>query len=157
MSAVDALDFVEAFRVGGPQHQERRYYDFTINGRALRTMVNPGDNIGLFGWLSHDLEFEFALWLLLREPSQLPSGQVPLYICPECGDLGCQSLSVRVIEEPDRFVCRKRRSSSQRTSSFSPPEPAVAQVGVMQIEAHFGAEIVTSVFDMTSAHVRPYS
>ena len=104
MTAVDTLDFVEAVRVGGPQHQERRYYDFTINGRPLRTMVDPGDNIGPFGWLPHDVEVAFARWLMLRERSQLPSGRVPLYICPECGDLGCQSLSARVIEEPDRFV-----------------------------------------------------
>jgi hypothetical protein len=103
-AAIDALDFVEALRAGGPQHRKRRYYDFTINGRALRTMVDPGDNIGLFGWLPHDVEVGFARSLLLREPSKLPSGRVPLYICPECGDLGCQSLSVRAIEEPDRFV-----------------------------------------------------
>jgi len=71
---------------------------------ACAALVDPGDNIGLFGWLPHDVEVAFARWLMLREPSQLPSGRVPLYICPECGDLGCQSLSARVVEEPDRFV-----------------------------------------------------
>ncbi|MFN0249621.1 MAG: hypothetical protein ACKV2T_22245 [Kofleriaceae bacterium] len=104
MSTVDTLGFVEAVRVGGPQHQERRYYDYTINGHPLRAMIDPGDNIGLFGWLPHEFEVEFARSLLLRGPSKLPSGRVPLYICPECGDLGCQSLSARVIEERDRFV-----------------------------------------------------
>jgi hypothetical protein len=104
MSAFDTLDFVDAFRPGGAHSQERRYYDYVISGRPLHALVKPGDKIGLFGWLPHQFEVQFARWLLLREPSELPSRRVPLYICPECGDLGCQSLSTRVIEGLDRFV-----------------------------------------------------
>jgi len=104
VSAFDVLDFVDAVRKGGTNQQARRYYDYAINGRPLRAIVEPGDNIGLFGWLHHEVEVVRARWLLLREPSELPSGRVPLYICPECGDLGCQTLSARVIEEHDRFV-----------------------------------------------------
>lgn len=104
MSEFDVLDFVEGFRTGGPHRQERRYYDYTINRIPLRSMIDAGDNIGPFGWLPHEFEVEFARWLLLRERSKLPSGRVPLYICAECGDLGCQSLSARVIEESGRYV-----------------------------------------------------
>jgi hypothetical protein len=104
VSAFDVLDFVDGFRAGGPDQQPRRSYDYTINGTPLRSWVNAGDNIGLFGWLPHESEAEFARWLLMREPSKLPSGRVPLYICPECGDLGCQSRSARVIETDDAFV-----------------------------------------------------
>jgi hypothetical protein len=49
-------------------------------------------------------EAPFARQLLLRERSKLPSGRVPLYICPECADLGCGCVSVQVSETEDCFV-----------------------------------------------------
>lgn len=104
MSASDILDVVDALRAGSSNQQRRRFYDYTINSTPLRSMIDPGDNVGVFGWLPRESEAEFARWLLMREPSKLPSGRVPLYICPECGDLGCQSLSARVIETDDVFV-----------------------------------------------------
>lgn len=104
VSVFDVLAFVDAVRNGGANQQGRHYYDYTVNGRPLRAIIDPGDNIGLFGWLQPEVEVARARWLLLREPSELPSRRVPLYVCPECGDLGCQTLSVRVLEEHDRFV-----------------------------------------------------
>ena len=37
--------------------------------------------------------------MLLERRGDLPSGRVSLYICPECGDLGCGAVSVAL--EPD--------------------------------------------------------
>jgi hypothetical protein len=31
-------------------------------------------------------------------------GRVPLYICPECADLGCGCVSARIIEDDDSFA-----------------------------------------------------
>lgn len=98
----DQLSFVEARRIGGGRRTE--YLDFAINGRPLREIVQPGDFIGLFGWLDRSWELKFFAQLLLREPSELPSGRVPLYICPECADLGCGAVSVRITKSDDSFV-----------------------------------------------------
>jgi hypothetical protein len=80
VSAFDVLDFVDGFRAGGPNQQQRRFYDYAINGIPLRSTIDPGDNIGLFGWLPRESEAELARWFLMREPSKLPSGRVPLFI-----------------------------------------------------------------------------
>lgn len=104
MSDLDVLDFVYELRAGGPNRQERRYHDYALNGRPLHTLIDAGDRITPFGWLSREIEIRFARSLLLREPSPLPSGRVPLYICAECGDLGCQALSARVVLENDLFT-----------------------------------------------------
>lgn len=34
--------------------------------------------------------------LLMVEPGDLPGGRVSLYICPECGDIGCGAITVRI-------------------------------------------------------------
>ena len=104
MNAFDVFDFVDELRAGGPNRQERRYNDYAVNGRPLHLLLDAGDRVTPFGWLSHELEIRFARSLLLREPSTLPSGRVPLYICAECGDLGCQTLSARVVLEDDWFT-----------------------------------------------------
>jgi hypothetical protein len=101
---MDSLDFVRAERVGGRSQAARRYYDYLISGVALRSLIDPHDHIGVFGWLERAHETRFAKQLLRRAPSDLPSGRVPLYICPECADLGCGALSVRVIEDHDSFA-----------------------------------------------------
>jgi len=104
VSAFDVLDFVDALRAGSTNQQRRRFYDYTINGTPLRSMIDPGDNVGLFGWLPRESEAEFARWLLMREPSKLRSGRVPIYICPECGDIGCGAYSVYVRQNDDCFT-----------------------------------------------------
>lgn len=100
----DRLSFVDAHRKGGSHKSVRFYHDFAINGRALAEILKPGDFISPFGWLGTAAEREFFEQLLLRRPSALPSGRVPLYICPECADLGCGCLTVRVTEFDDGFV-----------------------------------------------------
>jgi len=104
MSVLDELDFVPAIRTGSRNQAERRYYDFTINGKPLRSMLTSGDNVTPFGWLAREHEAGFARQLLLRAPSELRSGRVPLYICPECADLGCGALTARVLEDHESFA-----------------------------------------------------
>jgi hypothetical protein len=103
VAVFDTLDFVDARRAGGRDQAERRYYDYAISGRPLRSMIEPGDNVGVFGWLERSHELRFAKALLGREPV-MPSGRAPLYICPECGDLGCGALTARIVEDHDSFA-----------------------------------------------------
>ena len=41
--------------------------------------------------------------LLLEEPADLPDNRRTLYICPECGDIGCGVVSL-VIERVDKKI-----------------------------------------------------
>lgn len=100
----DLLTFVDAKRLGGGGKSERYYYDFAVNDRPISEIVNSDDLISPFGWLPPEFERGYFHQLLLRSPSELPSERVPLYICPECADLGCGCLTVRVAKYDDCFV-----------------------------------------------------
>jgi hypothetical protein len=47
-------------------------------------------------------EIEKAIKRLLKlEPADFPSDRVAIYVCPECGDLGCGAISVEIIFSKD--------------------------------------------------------
>jgi hypothetical protein len=91
-------------REGGGGKTERDYLDFVVAGESLRDMLDPGDFIGCLGWGSEEIEVHQIAQLLLQEMSELSSGRIPIYICPECGDLHCGAVTVRVSKEADSFV-----------------------------------------------------
>jgi hypothetical protein len=101
---MDVLGVKRARREGGAHKHERSFYDFTINGKALLSRLPPHDHIGVFGWLAQVEERRFARYLLGRERSPLRSEHAPLYICPECADLGCGVISVEVSFEYEECV-----------------------------------------------------
>ena len=68
---------------------------FVIDGRPLRELVELGGNIYVP---------DYTRALLLREPSPLSSGRVPLYVCSQCADLGCGAIAVRVTAIDDSIV-----------------------------------------------------
>ena len=48
-----------------------------------------------------------AAKLTLRSKPETESGQVLIYICPECGDIGCGAYSVLVEKREDKYVWRR--------------------------------------------------
>ena len=62
-----------------------------------------GDHVTLFGWGSKPLQQVAADRLLGRCAPDLPSTRVALYVCPECGDLGCGAVGV-VVERAEGTV-----------------------------------------------------
>ena len=97
----DRLKLVKAERQGGGAH--RYHYDYAVNGRRLSEQIPIGGSIGVFGWLG-SREVCFFRQLMLKERSELPTGRVPIYICPECSDLGCGCVSVQVDKYDGCFV-----------------------------------------------------
>jgi hypothetical protein len=101
--AYDELSFVDVPARG----QTPRYFDFAINRRPLSLILAAEEakvTAGVFGWQPSQVELRYALQLLLREPSELPSERVPLYICERCGDLGCGCIAVKVSEYEECVV-----------------------------------------------------
>ena len=89
-------------RIGVRDQRNCPYDDFYINNKRLSEIMKVSDPITPFGWLGRDsesrlkLEDQFARMLLGREPSDLRSGRVPLFICGECADYGCGATTCKV-------------------------------------------------------------
>lgn len=92
------LDVVWTTRTGGGGRTERRYLDFTIDGVPLSTLFDA-DFISPFGWLAANEQIASIDSLLRKSPPDLPHGRTTLYICPECGDLGCGAITMSMQRE----------------------------------------------------------
>lgn len=100
------LELIWRIRSGGGGRTEQRYLDFVIDGQSLGTLLHCGDMIGCLGWGRLVYEAEMADVLLLKKPSPLETGRVMLYVCPECGDIGCGAITALVEQTEDYFVWR---------------------------------------------------
>jgi hypothetical protein len=106
----------------------REYLDFVVDGDSLRDQIaelseqhgqNLGsivpegalepayestfDCIGCLGWLPSDEEVKQRSRLLLEEPPDLDTGRYQLYVCPECGDIGCGAVTA-VIKAKGEYI-----------------------------------------------------
>lgn len=82
----------------------RRFLDFVIDGQSLYKKV--GDKISTLGWLN-DEENQKAVYRLLRKgQTDLSGGRISIFICPECGDLGCGAVSAIIERIDDNIIWR---------------------------------------------------
>jgi hypothetical protein len=101
---------------GGPVRRSRRdYLDFVVDGESLGDQLAP-----VLGCASLPADYVPVLVLdwpmgfpaedygrLVGElPAPLPDGRVPLYICAECGDLGCGGITAVIERSADTVVWR---------------------------------------------------
>jgi hypothetical protein len=100
----DRLSLEWHTREGGGGKTHRDYLDFEVNGQSLLDILPANDQIGVLGWGRAEVERDAVAQLLLREPSELLSERVPLYVCPECGGLDCGTVSVQIRKTADAFV-----------------------------------------------------
>jgi hypothetical protein len=91
----------------GSRKTGRVFADFLVDGASLSTIVRQkADLISVLGWGSEDLQRAARDRLLLKAPPDLPSGRYALYVCPECGDLGCGAVSAIIERVGDTVVWR---------------------------------------------------
>jgi hypothetical protein len=83
----------------------RDYLDFVIDGVPLSSLLR-GDVISRLGWGARDSQMAAIDRLRGRRDSDLPGQRTSLYVCPECGDLGCGAVSL-VVEAGRRVVIWK--------------------------------------------------
>ena len=83
-----------AEREGDGQRAAVRFLDFIVDGIPLSSRM--GDRVTPLGWGPKPLQQIAADRLLGRCAPDLPSTRVALYVCPECGDLGCGAIGVVV-------------------------------------------------------------
>jgi hypothetical protein len=85
----------------------RVYADVVVDGVALSThMRRKGDHISCLGWGPKPMQDDAVARLLMQAPPDLASGRVSLYVCPECGDLSCGAITVRIERRGDVVTWR---------------------------------------------------
>lgn len=101
MSSIEVM-WIE--RRGDSQHRAMRFIDFIVDGSPLSSRM--GDRVTSFGWGALPLQLEAVDRLLGRCAPDLPSKRVALYVCAECGDLGCGAVGVVVERTAGTVVWR---------------------------------------------------
>jgi hypothetical protein len=104
MKEVSALRLEWKRRAGGGGRTQRDFLDFVVNGQSLSAVV--GDQISCLGWFVPDENAKAARRLLLEEPADLPDNRRTLYVCPECGDIGCGAVSLVVERVGNKIIWR---------------------------------------------------
>ena len=103
---------VEALLSKASGKLEVDWLDFVIDGQSLGNIFSAigqgstaGDLIGCLGWAANrPYEDDLIRRLLLKEASELETGRFLLYVCPECGDVGCGAVTATIDETPEAIV-----------------------------------------------------
>ena len=98
----NSLQLVHNRRPGSVGTTERDYLDFVIDGQLLSERI-AGDFVTSLGWGDASENTRAVRRLLLDAPADFSNGRRSLYVCPECGDLGCGAVSA-VIETVDNQI-----------------------------------------------------
>ena len=104
---MDTLNFDKAKREVGSNHTPREYYDFIVSGQSLKTIldIESADFISPFGWeIDKESDRQLLNVFMLKEKSQLASGRIMFYVCPECGDIGCGAITAKINDFGDRII-----------------------------------------------------
>jgi hypothetical protein len=84
----------------GEQKQARAFLDFCIDGISLyEKFANERDLVSTI-WVNPPVpeEAQKSIKRLLKLiPSEFPNDRVAIYVCPECGDLGCGAISIEIV------------------------------------------------------------
>ena len=92
-------------REGGGVRTQRDYLDFIVNEEPLSKTVG-GDMASCLGWFDPEENTKAVRRLLLEETADLPNNRRTLYVCPECGDIGCGAVSLVVEQVGDKIIWR---------------------------------------------------
>jgi hypothetical protein len=71
---------------------------------AIAKRIAP-DNISCLGWSVREVQ-DRTVSRLLVESEPAADDRVSLYVCPECGDLGCGALTAKIERDGDYIVWR---------------------------------------------------
>jgi hypothetical protein len=92
----------------GTSKSERHFLDFVVNGQSLwETLGKRYDMVSILcAEYVADETAKAVNRLLLREKAHLPNDRRPLFVCSECGDLGCGAITI-VIEKRSETITWK--------------------------------------------------
>jgi len=108
----DQLTLAPLIRAGtkiaprGPGKSERHFLDFVINGSSLWEKIGKrNDTVSILCAEYVPAQTIKALnRLLLTEPTEIPNNRRCVFICSECGDLGCGAVTALITRKGDSIV-----------------------------------------------------
>ena len=105
------LELLPATRIGvkypgGVFKSERHFLDFVIDGESLWEKVGkPRDTVSVICFdYSREETVQAVNRLPLTEKSVVPGDRRPLFICSECGDIGCGAVTAFLVREGESIV-----------------------------------------------------
>jgi hypothetical protein len=101
---MDRLTFQEKHRKVSQNETSVDFQDFYVNEKSLLEVIPNQDLVGVIGSFKPEFDIEAVSQLLLKEKSELSSGRVPIYVCPECGDLGCGAITISIQENEETYI-----------------------------------------------------
>jgi hypothetical protein len=116
MTQFSNLNIAPARRPGetspdGSFKTERSFWDFIVDGISLRSNWQDlgsfgimTDVIGVLGWGATESELEAVAKLRREAKPDYPPNRIALYVCPECGDLGCGAVTVAINCEEEAII-----------------------------------------------------
>jgi hypothetical protein len=105
MGKTSVLQLAWKRREGGGGKTQRDYLDFVVDGLPLSEKVG-GDLASCLGWFVPEENAKAVRRLLLSEPADLPDNRRSLYVCPECGELGCGAVTAVIESSGDKIIWR---------------------------------------------------
>jgi len=107
----DQLDIAMLHRTGSSGRLERHSVDFIINGNSLFLATNAGqlDMCGCFSpdyftsenELARKENARIAKMFTFELPANIAPDRVAVFVCPECGDLGCGAITFQLSRDGD--------------------------------------------------------
>ena len=98
------LELTWRIRNGGSGRTRRDYLDFVVNGQSLHDLLKTGDNIGCLGWFPSSIEENILEQLRTNLLSDLGNDRYPIYVCAECGDIGCGAITVQIEKTEQGYI-----------------------------------------------------
>lgn len=136
----DSLSHTVLNRLGsstpdGVSTQARTSADFVVNGKSLlHALVEEAgghsDFMGRFVAGYPDVNKTALSELLCRLSPTIEGGRTLLYICPECGDIGCGAYAARVLNDANTYVWL----DFAYVNGYEPPQ-SIAGVGPFTFSA----------------------
>ena len=106
MNTIELLKTDRAVSGRGSQIK-RAFFDFVVDGVSLYEELGRRSDLISTIWIDPPMSREEQQRAIRRmvtlEPGDLPNGRVSLYVCPECGDLGCGAISVQIDVTGDKI------------------------------------------------------
>jgi hypothetical protein len=85
---------------------ERFTVDFLVNGQSLYELLSAHslDLVGRFWQGAQSWSGESANIFLTKQSADLENGRIMLYVCPECGDIGCGAITMTIIKSDNSYT-----------------------------------------------------
>lgn len=90
----------------GGYKSERHFLDFVVDGRSLWELLGKRhDTVSILCFeYSRDEVTKAVRRLLLTEKADLPNDRRSIFICSECGDVGCGAITALVEKRGDAVI-----------------------------------------------------